>query len=104
MTLCSCAPRTEGAVAFLLSMLGALGTGAGSPTEVIFQLTPIMGVTVLLLSVAHERLWYTLPGARAGAGCLWLSRGGWPPGPFQRSCCLASAAATLPEGCFSQGG
>jgi hypothetical protein len=44
--------------------------GAGSPTEVIFQLTPIMGITVLLLSLFHEQLWYTLPGAWDGQA--WL--------------------------------
>ena len=29
--------------------------------EVLYQLTPVMGLTLLLLSLAHERLWSTLP-------------------------------------------
>ena len=43
---------------------GSAGAGAhGSPVEVLYQLTPIMGITLLLLSLAHERLWATLPGS-----------------------------------------
>ena len=29
--------------------------------EVLYQLTPVMGITLLLISLVHERLWATLP-------------------------------------------
>lgn len=29
--------------------------------EVLYQLTPVMGITLLLLSLGHERLWESLP-------------------------------------------
>ncbi|KAL4448483.1 hypothetical protein ABPG75_005702 [Micractinium tetrahymenae] len=35
----------------------------GGPVEVLFQLTPVMGITLLILSLAHEQLWETLPGS-----------------------------------------
>ena len=31
--------------------------------EAICQLTPVMGLTMVALSLAHERLWATLPGS-----------------------------------------
>lgn len=31
--------------------------------EVLYQLTPVMGITLLILSLAHERLWDSLPGS-----------------------------------------
>eukprot|EP00887_Chlorella_sp_A99_P007579 scaffold28.g7579.t1 len=55
---------------------GAPGASAahGSPVEVLHQLTPVMGHTMMALALAHERLWATLPGspyfAGAGAGAL----------------------------------
>lgn len=47
--------------------------GAGSPTDVIFQLTPIMGITLLILSLSHERLWRTLPGEAQGRPSLLVA-------------------------------
>lgn len=29
--------------------------------EVLYQLTPVMGLTLLGISLGHERLWVTLP-------------------------------------------
>jgi solute carrier family 35, member C2 len=38
------------------------GHGGGrSPVEAIYQLTPIMGISLLVLSLGHEKLWDTLP-------------------------------------------
>lgn len=31
--------------------------------EVLYQLTPVMGITLLILSLAHEQLWDVLPGS-----------------------------------------
>jgi solute carrier family 35 protein C2 len=43
--------------------------------EVLFQLTPVMGITLLLLSLGHERLWERLPASPyfASAGMTLLS-------------------------------
>lgn len=35
----------------------------GGPVEVLFQLTPVMGATLLITSLAFEKLWSTLPGS-----------------------------------------
>lgn len=40
---------------------GGKHDGGRTPVEVIHQLTPIMGITLLVLSLGHERLWNTLP-------------------------------------------
>jgi hypothetical protein len=40
---------------------GAGPSAFGGPLEVLEHLTPIMSVTTLLLSLASERLWHTLP-------------------------------------------
>ncbi|KAL4438191.1 hypothetical protein ABPG77_010552 [Micractinium sp. CCAP 211/92] len=43
---------------------GSPGHGSrkhGGPVEVLYQLTPVMGITLLIISLAHERLWDTLP-------------------------------------------
>ena len=36
---------------------------SGGPVEVIFHLTPIMGVTLAIISLAFEKLWIVLPGS-----------------------------------------
>lgn len=36
-------------------------TASGGPVEVIYQLTPIMGVVLAILSIAFEKLWIVLP-------------------------------------------
>lgn len=36
---------------------------AGGPVEVILQLTPVMSLVLAVVSLAHERLWSTLPGS-----------------------------------------
>lgn len=38
----------------------------------LYQLTPVMGVTLLLLSLCYERLWHTLPGSPYFAG-PWMT-------------------------------
>jgi solute carrier family 35 protein C2 len=35
--------------------------GGRSPVEAIYQLTPILGISLLVLSLGHEKLWETLP-------------------------------------------
>lgn len=37
------------------------GGGGRSPVEAIYQLTPIMGISLLILSLGHEKLWDTIP-------------------------------------------
>lgn len=46
----------------------------GGPVEVLYQLTPVMSLTLLLLSLGHEKLWERLPAspyfATVGMGLL----------------------------------
>ena len=40
---------------------GFLAASSGGPVDVIYHLTPIMGLTLGIISLIFERLWFTLP-------------------------------------------